>query len=165
MIPIRAANPPPTGTPDIISVETTGRWRRSTNSAASALALGTRPPRPSPARRVLPAHLSSGGKALLASLDAAEFDELYGSRADADVARLRRELATVRKRGYAINNQQTEAGLTAIGVALPDPHGRPAAAVSISMPAVRFDRDELPTMVAALSTTAAKIEQALAARL
>lgn len=110
-------------------------------------------------------HLSSGGKALPASLDPAEFDELYGSRADVDVARLRRELATVRKRGYAINNQQTEAGLTAIGVALPDPDGRPAAAVSISMPAVRFDRDELPTMVAALSTTAAKIEQALAARL
>jgi hypothetical protein len=32
------------------------------------------------------------------------------------------------------------------------------------MPAVRFNRDKLPTLVAALSTTAAKIEHALAAR-
>jgi IclR family acetate operon transcriptional repressor len=117
------------------------------------------------AGRVLPAHLASGGKALLATLEPSQLEALYGSRTDVDLARLRRELAAIRKRGYALNNQQTEAGLTAIGVALPDPDGQPSAAVSISMPAVRFNRDKLPTLVAALSTTAARIEQALAARL
>jgi IclR family transcriptional regulator, acetate operon repressor len=117
------------------------------------------------AGRVLPAHLASGGKALLASLDASAVEALYASRSDVDVARLRRELAAIRKRGYALNNQQTEAGLAAIGVALPDPDGQSSAAVSISMPAVRFNHDKLPTLVAALSTTAAKIEQALAADL
>ena len=35
--------------PDIINVATTDRWRGLTNSAASALALGTRPPSPRPA--------------------------------------------------------------------------------------------------------------------
>jgi IclR family acetate operon transcriptional repressor len=117
------------------------------------------------AGRVLPAHLASGGKALLASLDPSAFAALYASRSDVDVARLRRELAVIRKRGYALNDQQTEAGLTAIGIPLPDPDGHPTAAVSISMPAVRYNRDKLSTLLAALSTTAAKIEQTLAARL
>jgi IclR family transcriptional regulator, acetate operon repressor len=116
------------------------------------------------AGRVLPAHLTSGGKALLASLEPSELDELYGSRTDVDAARLRRELAAIRKRGYALNNQQTEAGLTAVGIALPASDGPPTAAISISMPAVRFDRDDLPALVAALTITAARIERALEAR-
>jgi IclR family transcriptional regulator, acetate operon repressor len=116
------------------------------------------------AGRVLPAHLASGGKALLALLEPSQLKALYGSRTDVDLARLRRELAAIRKRGYALNNQQTEAGLTAIGIALPHSDSHPAAAVSLSMPAVRFDRDNLPTLVAALSATAAQIDRALEAR-
>ena len=49
-MPVSAARLPPMGTPDIISVETTERLRGPTYSAARALALGTRPPRPRPAR-------------------------------------------------------------------------------------------------------------------
>ena len=36
------------------------------------------------------------------------------------LAKLHRELAQIRRRGYAINNQQTETGLTAIGIAITD---------------------------------------------
>src|SRR5437899_6576525 len=48
MIPTRDAKTPPIGTPDIINVETTDRLRVPTYSAASAFALGTNPPRPTP---------------------------------------------------------------------------------------------------------------------
>jgi DNA-binding IclR family transcriptional regulator len=92
----------------------------------------------------------------------ATMTQLYASREDVDLPRLRRELSAVRKRGFAINNQQTETGLTAVGIALRDPSGKSAAAISLSLPAARFDRERLPMWVDALSATAARIEQDLA---
>jgi IclR family transcriptional regulator, acetate operon repressor len=114
------------------------------------------------AGRVLPAHLVSGGKAMLAAMTAAELTRVYASREDIDLTRLRRELSAVRRRGFAINNQQTEPGLTAVGMALRTPGGKSTAAVSLSLPATRFDRERLPTWVDALSEASARIEQDLA---
>ena len=80
------------------------------------------------AGRALPAHLASGGKVLLAALEAGELDRLYeGVAASVDLVQLRRELALVRKRGFAINDGLTETGLTAVGMAVRDrrwPAGR-----------------------------------------
>ena len=72
---------------------------------------------------VFPAHLSSGGKLLLAGLPPAQLDSLYSDekwagRVDQRPAlpALRRELATVREeRGFALNREGTEAGVTAVG--------------------------------------------------
>jgi IclR family transcriptional regulator, acetate operon repressor len=115
--------------------------------------------------RVLPAHLASGGKALLATMPAHEVAGLYeASGDDVDLPRLRRQLAMVRKRGFAINDQQTETGLTAVGLAVRDPYGQPCAAISIAMPRARFDRDQLPMWVGAISATVALVERDLAAR-
>lgn len=114
--------------------------------------------------KALPAHLASGGKALLATLTSAELTGLYASSSEpVDLTRLRRELALVRKRGFAINDQRTEAGVTAIGMALHDPAGQPSAALSIAVPTARFDRDALPGWVSAMSATIAGIERDLAA--
>lgn len=115
--------------------------------------------------RVLPAHLTSGGKALLAALPAAELTELYRAAEDSGVspARLRRELNLVRRRGFAVNDQLTETGLTAVGVIVPVSGGVPVAGLSVAMPSARFDRDLLPTWVGALSATATAIAQDLAA--
>jgi DNA-binding IclR family transcriptional regulator len=110
---------------------------------------------------VLPAHQASGGKALLALLPPERVDELYQATGDVDLQRLRREFALVRKRGFAINNQLTEPGVTAVGVAVHDPAGQPNAAISISMPSIRFHRDRLTTWVNELITTAAVIERDL----
>ena len=115
------------------------------------------------AGRVLPAHAASGGKVLLAAMPPEELTRLYASRSDVDLASLRRALSMVRKRGFAINDQKTEAGLTAVGVAVRGPGAEPTAAVSVAMPTARFHRDRLPTWVGALSATAATIERELAA--
>lgn len=112
---------------------------------------------------VLPAHLASGGKALLATLPEPELNARYEMAPDSvDLARLRRRLALVRKRGFAINDRETEAGLTAVGMALRDPSGDVCAAISIALPTARFNRERLPKMIGALSASAAMIERDLA---
>ncbi|MPY81190.1 MAG: helix-turn-helix domain-containing protein, partial [Actinophytocola sp.] len=113
------------------------------------------------AGRSLPAHLASGGKAILAALPADAVEELYQDT-DVDLARLRRELRLVRRRGFAINNQLTETGLTAVGMRVDHPAGTPVAAVSIALPTARFDRDRLPAWASALSEAVTAIEADLA---
>ncbi|MGK5170840.1 IclR family transcriptional regulator [Geodermatophilus sp. CPCC 205761] len=118
---------------------------------------------------VFPAHLVSGGKLMLADLPDAQLEAFYaeekwvdrpGERPD--LAALRKELRVVRERGFAINAGRTETGLTAIGRAVRLP-GEPAeAAVSVSMPTVRFSESRLPQLVAALALTARDVEQDLA---
>ncbi|NYI91015.1 DNA-binding IclR family transcriptional regulator [Amycolatopsis endophytica] len=113
------------------------------------------------AGRVLPAHLVSGGKALLAALPPAELTRRYAGSA-VNLTRLRRELGLVRRRGFAVNDQATETGLTAVGFAVPWPSGaEPAAALSLALPSARFDHDLLPTWVGALSATATAIRHEL----
>jgi IclR family transcriptional regulator, acetate operon repressor len=113
------------------------------------------------AGQVLRAHQASGGKALLAHLPPGRVDELYQAAGDVELPRLHRELSLIRKRGFAINDQLTERGVTAIGVVVRDPAGQPSAAISLSMPSVRFRRDQLTGWVHELTTTATVIERDL----
>ncbi|WP_442818027.1 IclR family transcriptional regulator domain-containing protein [Streptomyces sp. NBC_01224] len=71
--------------------------------------------------------------------------------------------ALVRKRGFAINDQRTETGLTAVGMLIRNPVGEPEAGLSLAMPTARFDREMLTTLVVAMSTTTTRIENDLAA--
>ena len=107
--------------------------------------------------RVLPARLSSGGKAALARADDDQRAAVLGSLDDAAAAALERELRTVRRRGFAVNDQGTEAGLTAVGVAVPAGGGLSGAAISLAAPTARFSRDLLPVWGAALTEAAAAI--------
>jgi DNA-binding IclR family transcriptional regulator len=111
--------------------------------------------------RVLPAHRASGGKALLAAMSPSAATEILGPLDDSASARLRRELRAIRRHGFAVNDQETEAGLTAVGLALPDGSGTIPAALSIAMPTVRFTRDRLEVLTAALSQSATAIASAI----
>lgn len=94
-----------------------------------------------------PAHATAAGKVLLARLPVAELDALYPDpqlpsstpntivrRADLD-----QELTRIRARGYALNNQESEPGLSAVAVALPDPTDFIQTAVSVAIPSMRAD--------------------------
>jgi IclR family transcriptional regulator, acetate operon repressor len=110
----------------------------------------------------LPAHLSSGGKAILANLpDSAmqPFEQLDA----ATLARFRQDVLAARQDGYASNHQGTEKGLSAIGVAIAPLAGPLHAAVALAMPTVRFQRSMVATYVKALTETAAEIEPAFLA--
>ena len=111
--------------------------------------------------RTLPAHLSSGGRAALAGLPGQELDAALADLDEEVVGALRRELRAVRRRGFAINDQQTERGLTAVGVAVPPAGGVSGAALSVAVPTVRYSRDRLPSWSAALAETAEAIAAGL----
>ncbi|MCO7218634.1 IclR family transcriptional regulator [Klenkia sp. PcliD-1-E] len=103
--------------------------------------------------RTLPAHRSAAGKALLAALDPDELAGLLSRLPPAEADRAHRELRSVRRRGFAVNDQATEAGLTAVGVAVPGG----GVGISLAMPRVRFSRDRLAGWVAALTDTAVAV--------
>jgi DNA-binding IclR family transcriptional regulator len=120
---------------------------------------------------VFPAHLTSGGKLLLADLTPDERAELYaaqrwvGREAERpDLGALEQELAVVRDRGFAINKDRTETGVTAVGrgVRVGD---RADAAVTVSMPTVRFDESRLVDIVSALALATRDIEHEVHAAL
>ncbi|GAA4913095.1 hypothetical protein GCM10023405_39780 [Streptomonospora salina] len=112
--------------------------------------------------RSVPAHLASGGKAILAALPPEEVAELYSGAEEVDPARLRTELALVRDRGFAINDQRTETGVTAIGAAVTDASGAPMAALSLALPTARFDREALPAWSGTLIAAARRVAEDVA---
>ncbi|MEA5455055.1 IclR family transcriptional regulator [Sinomonas sp. JGH33] len=108
---------------------------------------------------VLPARLSSGGKAILATLDGEALRQLYTGRAAQlagdqlgadEFSALQGELALVRSRGYALNLGRTEPDIAAMGRAVGQ--GRAWLALSISAPRSRSDVLERPETVAALAS-------------
>ncbi|MEU4345701.1 IclR family transcriptional regulator [Nocardia sp. NPDC023852] len=114
---------------------------------------------------VFPAHRTTAGLVLLAALDPAELDELYAAERYVerpeerpDVPSLRAQLTRVRRAGFALNNGLSERGVVAIGVPVRDPDGTALAGLSISMPTVRYDRHQLPALVATLHRAAGAIE-------
>jgi IclR family transcriptional regulator, acetate operon repressor len=111
--------------------------------------------------RTLPAHVSSGGKAVLAALAPDQLVAAIGA-GDGGAVLLERELRGIRRRGFAVNDQETETGLTAVGVAVPAGEGVPPAAISLAMPSVRYSRTALPRWAAELSAAAADVARDLA---
>ncbi|KEI43797.1 IclR family transcriptional regulator [Saccharopolyspora rectivirgula] len=116
---------------------------------------------------ILPAHLSSGGKVLLAELEENQLEQLYRPEGAAsplssrEWSALRRELKSVRKNGYALNQERTEVGVCAVGVPVRNPAGHAVGALSISSPSVRFRRQQIPFLVGELRSTVAQAEQEL----
>jgi len=60
-----------------------------------------------------------------------------------DKERFTVELATIKNRGYAIDEQENELGGRCVGSPILDRHGYPIAAISISVPIQRFPEEEI----------------------
>ncbi|WP_436772517.1 IclR family transcriptional regulator [Yinghuangia sp. YIM S09857] len=117
---------------------------------------------------ILPAHQTSGGKALLAALPVAELYRLYAlpspNAGDTDrtsdpgsvclaagrFERLLHELEGVRKSGYALNMEATEAGVRAIGRRVVARSLDTVGAVSIAAPTTRMPKSRIPELADAL---------------
>lgn len=116
--------------------------------------------------RMLPAHLVSAGKAILATMPERDVRVLYTEHADhsgpVDLLALLTELRHVRRVGYAINDQQTEAGVTAIARAVYRPGVVPPAAISLAVPSTRFAPTKIDTWLESLSAAATRIAKNLA---
>ena len=111
----------------------------------------------------LPAHCTSGGKALLAELTLSGLAELYRDHdfprltpaSVGSFASLERELDVIRRQGYATNLGESETDVAAVGRALPrSPDGR-RMAVAVSAPASRLPAERIRHVVEVLERVTA----------
>ncbi len=94
-----------------------------------------------------PAHCSATGKAILAFRPpppAAVPLARYTNATINEPAALARELALVRQRGYAVNQEEWRRGVCAITVPLRGEGGSVVASLSLTMPTQRFQRAGAP---------------------
>lgn len=99
---------------------------------------------------LLPAHCTAGGKAILAVLPSTELDRRYPdreleSRTTSSIQtwdQLESELAAIRRVGYALNIEEGENGISAVGTAIRDLIGAPLAAIAVAVPASRMPTPE-----------------------
>lgn len=98
----------------------------------------------------MPATCTSNGKAMLAQLQPEELHRLYPdeeldtltSNSIATRGDLELELEAIRRRGYAISNEESEEGVASVGVAVGE--GRPlAVAFTVSVPVTRLSRADM----------------------
>jgi IclR family acetate operon transcriptional repressor len=69
------------------------------------------------------------------------------------------ELRTVRRRGYAIDNEERAYGVKCIAAPVRDAGGRVMAAISVSGPSFRVSADTLPELIGAVVTAAAAVSR------
>jgi IclR family pca regulon transcriptional regulator len=119
-----------------------------------------------------PAEATALGRMLLASQSDEWLDRYlvqvrlvpHTSRTIVDPARLRGELARVRRQGFALVDQELEEGLRAVAVPIHDGEGRVVAAVNVALHASRWSIEAIRTvLVPSLLETAAAIDADLAA--
>jgi DNA-binding IclR family transcriptional regulator len=96
--------------------------------------------------RAYPAHATSAGKAMIASLSQRQVATLlHASRLQKVTSKtissqqeLAAQLALVRELGYATNSEEAEEGVASISVAIVDKHRDVQAALSVAAPVARF---------------------------
>jgi IclR family acetate operon transcriptional repressor len=101
-----------------------------------------------------PVHASALGKAMLASLPPASASAVLNRRDLTRVtantivspAALTAELEAIRRRGFAIDDEEHAVGLRCVAATLHDEHGDAVAAVSLSGPKARVTRDRVDAL-------------------
>jgi IclR family acetate operon transcriptional repressor len=112
-------------------------------------------------------HSSGIGKALMAFLPKERIEEIVAAHGLPVFTRktisnrdhLLAELAQIRRRGWAVDNEERTEGMRCIAAPIFNPYGEPVAGISISGPSVRVrpDRDtELGSIVAAAAAEVTK---------
>lgn len=139
-----------------IRVGSTARFIASVESAQS-LRVGSRE------GMVFPAHRTTAGLLLLSELEISEVAAVLEG-ADAgpndvpDLTRLVRDLEVIRRQGFAVNREESERGVTAIGVPVRNADRTSVAGISISMPSARYDPHQMLRLVEVLHRAAREIE-------
>lgn len=117
-------------------------------------------------RRAL--HCSGIAKVFLPYLGSRELDEYlsqplqgYTSKTHTDGKALRREIATIRKQGYAISSGEFVAGARSLGFPLHDHRGTVIAALGVGGATQKLSDSALPSIIASMKEGAASVSAAL----
>lgn len=117
---------------------------------------------------------TANGKAWLATLSTADIERIavrdglgaqvvpcdVGPNAHRSMAALRRDLASVRQRGFAVSDQEAEVGVAALAVAVTDPtQERSLGTISIAGPIVRLPLQRQPELVRGLKAAAVELSR------
>lgn len=115
----------------------------------------------------IPLHATSNGKVLVSELAEPQLSEALGVLTAYTPATItsrgaiESELATVRRRGYAVATDELDVGLTALAAPIRDAHGEIIASISVSGPTFRFTTERVNQIVPDLRATAAEISAAM----
>jgi DNA-binding IclR family transcriptional regulator len=119
-----------------------------------------------------PVYCTAMGKAILAFLPDAEAAAIiarirfvrYTPRTLCTAEALERSLERVRRRGYAIDDEEVECGVRCIGAPILNESGRPVAAVSVSGPSSRITQQSVPGIAERLLRCCREISASLGTR-
>jgi len=111
-----------------------------------------------------PLYCTAVGKAILANLPAAEQRNFltkklkrYTDNTITSLKKLRDELKVVKKRGYAIDREEYQRGISCIAAPIKDSSGGVIAGVGISFPIFRVDKSKEKIFVEFIKETAGRI--------
>jgi IclR family acetate operon transcriptional repressor len=110
----------------------------------------------------MPAHCTAAGKAILGQLSTAEVDalypnglpHLYGPGAT-DLPGLKRQLASVRRTGFAVSREENERNVVGAAVCLHDSEGRLRGALAVGVASGRCPNTRLAELTRHLGSAAA----------
>ena len=110
-------------------------------------------------------HASGVGKALLACMNEEMVNRIlmrHGmpkltERTLVAPEMLKKQIADIRRKGYAVDDEENAIGLRCIAAAISDETGQPVGAISLSGPAVRLRKDMIADLGGAVKKTAERI--------
>jgi DNA-binding IclR family transcriptional regulator len=116
-----------------------------------------------------PLHSSAVGKALLAGLPQEEVDRLiavegltqFTDRTIINLQEFHSHLAGIREHGWAIDDEETYAGVRCLAANIRDHRGVAVGSVGLSGPAQRVTNDRIPILAQLVKEAAAKISRQL----
>ena len=116
-----------------------------------------------------PVHASGIGKAILAHESDAQIEAIvsqsglrpYTSSTLTHPARLKAQLATIRERGWAVDDEERTVGMRCIAAPIFDQHGQAIAGISVSGPSVRMSADRDDALGALVRRSADRVTAAL----
>jgi IclR family transcriptional regulator, KDG regulon repressor len=124
---------------------------------------------PSRVGRHIPTYCTSLGKAMLSCLDDQEIKGILRRQTlkpltkntVKNIDQLLADLRSVRKRGYAVDNEEIEIGLRCVGAPLRDYTGGMVGAISVAAPSARLSEKNTPVIGRIILAIAAEISEKL----
>jgi DNA-binding IclR family transcriptional regulator len=119
--------------------------------------------------RIAPMHATGVGKLHLLNYSDAKLEELekkFGFTKFTDTTitsmdSLKKEIAQIRKQGYAIDNEECEEGVKCVAVPVWNFSGEVAAGISVSAPVTRLDKERTGQIVQYLKNIGEKASKEL----
>lgn len=122
-----------------------------------------------------PFHCTALGKAIAANIDDERikeklftnicFNDARTPKSITNLGRLKRELASIKRRGFALDEGEAVTGIRCLGAAIFGADGKTIAAISVSGPMVRVTKDRVPFFAAELCEAAQEISTHLGYRI